>query len=126
MVTRQWSFLPSLPLLLGLALNAAAEPREIALNLGEYRFTPPQLEVVAGEPLVLRLTNTDSLTPHNLSLAGGGLELDVDVPAGQTLTVEITPREPGRHDFFCNKKLPFLKSHHERGMEGVLLVRPAP
>jgi hypothetical protein len=26
--------------------------------------------------------------------------------------------------FYCSKKLPFLKSHRERGMEGKLVVTP--
>lgn len=127
MNTHRRSCLCWLPLLwLGMALAAAAGPREIPIVLGEYRFTPSQLELVAGETVRLQITNADRLTPHNLSLSGGGLELDVDVAAGQTLEVEITPQEPGNYPFFCANKLPFMKSHRERGMEGALLVRPAP
>ena len=127
MDTHRRSFLPWLfLLLLGLALGAAAEPRVIELTLGDYRFMPHKLDLVAGETVQLRLTNSDTLTPHNLSLSGAGMELDIDVPAGQTVQVEITPQEPGRYTFFCGKKLPFMKNHRERGMEGELIVRPAP
>jgi len=102
-------------------------PQVISLSLGDYHFTPDTLEVQTGRPVVLTLTNTDTLTPHNLTLqeAAAGLDIDTDVSAGSTSTVEFTPVKPGTYTFFCNKKLLFMKSHRERGMEGTLRVTPA-
>lgn len=101
-------------------------PQVISLSLGDYHFTPDSLEVQAGRPVVLTLTNTDTLTPHNFSLhdAAAGLDIDTDVSAGSTSIIEFTPVKPGSYTFFCNKKLLFMKSHRERGMEGTLRVIP--
>jgi len=102
-------------------------PQAISLSLGDYHFTPDTLEVQAGRPVVLTLTNTDTLTPHNFTLqvAAAGLDIDTNVSAGSTSVVRFTPVKPGSYTFFCNKKLLFMKSHRERGMEGILRVIPA-
>jgi plastocyanin len=99
-------------------------PQAISLKLGDYRYTPDTLEVQAGRPVVLTLTNTDVLTPHNFTLhdAAAGLDINTNVSAGSKAVIEFTPLKPGTYTFFCNKKLLFLKSHRDRGMEGTLHV----
>jgi plastocyanin len=107
-------------------LQAAPPPRSIPVNIGDYRFSPDRISVLPGETIRLELTNTDSLTPHNFTLQSeaAGLAVDIDVSAGNTEVVEITPQAPGTYTFYCNKKLPFMKSHRDRGMEGTLVVGP--
>ena len=46
------------------------------------------------------------------------LSIERDVSAGKTVTVQFTPQKPGRYSFYCDKKLLFLPSHREKGMEG--------
>lgn len=101
-------------------------PQEISLSLGDYHFTPDNLEVQAGRSVVLTLTNTDRLTPHNPTLhdAAACLDIDTDVSVGSTSVIEFTPVKPGSYTFFYNKKLLFMKSHREHGMEGTLRVIP--
>jgi plastocyanin len=104
----------------------ASEPAQaITLTLGDYHFTPAIIEVTAGQPVQLTLTNTDTITPHNFIMkdAAAGLDIDIDVSARKTLTVEFTPSIPGSYTFYCSKKLPFMKSHQEKGMEGTLTVK---
>lgn len=105
---------------------AEEQPRTIPIQMGDYRFSPDEISVVAGETVRLELHNTDTLTPHNFTLKekNAGLDIDVDVGAGKTRTVEVTPQWPGSYTFFCNKKLPFMKSHRDRGMTGTLIVTP--
>jgi len=109
------------------AASGADAVRVIAIEMGDYRFQPDTIEVRAGEPVRLELTDTDGLTPHNFTLkdAAGELDIDIDVAAGTTQTVEFTAPVAGSYKFFCNKKLPFMKSHRDRGMEGALVVTPA-
>jgi plastocyanin len=38
--------------------------------------------------------------------------------------IAFTATKVGKYPFYCSKKLPFLASHRERGMEGVLEVVP--
>ena len=101
--------------------------QELSLTPGNYHFSPDTLQVHAGRPVRLTLSNTGTLTPHNFTLQAGnaGLNIDTDVSAGRKTVVECTPVKAARYVFFCNKKLPFMKSHRERGMEGTLEVLPA-
>ena len=108
-------------------LPAAPATRIIPVKMGDYRFNPDTIRVQAGQTIQLELTNTDSLTPHNFTLKAeaAGLDVDTDVSAGKTEVVNITPLAPGSYKFYCNKKLIFMKSHRDRGMEGTLVVAPA-
>ena len=38
--------------------------------------------------------------------------------------IPIKPTAVGKYPFCCSKKLPFMASHREKGMEGVLEVVP--
>jgi plastocyanin len=110
-----------------LQVLAATPARSIPVQLGDYRFTPDTITVQSGETIRLELTNTDKVTPHNFTLKAeaAGLDVDVDVNAGKTEMVDITPLTPGSYEFYCNKKLLFMKSHRDHGMEGTLIVAPA-
>lgn len=113
------------------AAGAAAtdeEARKFTVKLGDYRFDPNTIEVIAGRPVELTLVNRDFLTPHNLTLQdqAAGLAVDADVQPGISVTVRFTPRAPGTYTFYCNKRLLFFKSHREQGMEGHLIVREKP
>jgi plastocyanin len=81
-------------------------PQVIPLSLGDYHFTPDTLEVRTGRPVVLTLTNTDTLTPHNFTLkeAAAGLDIDTDVSAGSTSTVEFTPVKPGTYTLLLQQE----------------------
>lgn len=111
-------------LALAVAQPAHAEQR-FEIDLGDYRFKPDTLEVIAGEPVELVLTNQDTITPHTLTLSApeAGLEIDVDVGAGKTVTTTFTPPRAGTYVFYCDKKLLFFPSHREKGMEGKLVVK---
>lgn len=105
--------------------HGAEAARVITIEVGDYRFQPDAIELRAGELVQLELTNTDGMTPHNFTLkVAGALDLDIDVAAGETQVVELTAPATGTYTFYCNKKLPFMKSHRERGMEGTLVVVP--
>ena len=103
------------------------ETQTLTLTLGDYSFTPQDINVQAGRAVILTLINKDGITPHNFSLqdSAGGLDIDASVSAGSTVAIEFTPEIPGSYTFFCNKKLPFMKSHRARGMEGTLNILPA-
>jgi plastocyanin len=109
------------------AVQGADAARIITIDVGDYRFQPDTIELRAGEPVRLELTNTDGVTPHNFTLkaVAGELDLDIDIAAGETKIVDLTAPAAGTYTFYCDKKLPFMKSHRDRGMEGVFVVVPA-
>ena len=108
------------------AAESDTEPRVIRVELGDYHFMPGELQLVVGQPVVLQLVNTDSLTPHNFTLEdpSNGLDVNVDVTAGETVEVHLMPLWPGRHTFYCGNKMIFMDSHRDKGMQGSLLVVP--
>ena len=97
----------------------------VEIRLDSYSYAPDHLVVEAGRPVVLILRNTAFLVPHNLVLADpqAGFRVRQEVAAGDSARVLFTPRKTGVFTFYCDKKLLFLPSHREQGMEGRLAVR---
>ena len=108
------------------AIAAENETKVIEVNLGSYEFMPHDIQLVKDQPVVLRFTNHDAIIPHNFTIEDihGGLDINVDVPAGKTVDVQLKPSVLGQYTFYCNKKLLFMRSHRERGMVGALHVVP--
>ena len=100
--------------------------RVVEVKLGGYRFMPQEIELTADQPAVLRLVNTDAVIPHNFTMKAtdSALDIDVDVPGGESVDVELTALPVGRYKFYCGNKLMFMKSHRDKGMEGTLIVVP--
>lgn len=101
-------------------------PKVIRVELGDYQFMPDVINLNVGQPVVLQLVNTDLLTLHSFVLQdpNGELAVDVTVYAGETIEVPLQPQSAGQHTFYCDKKLIFMKSHRQKGMEGTLVVLP--
>lgn len=106
---------------------AEAGTQQITVHLGEYYFKPDTIEVIAGRPVELTLKNDDRITPHTFTLKepDANLSLDASVSGGESGILHFTPQKAGVYTFYCRKKLPFMKSHREHGMEGKLVVKPA-
>lgn len=109
------------------ALSDAASKRVIEVTLGDYRYHPDKIELIVNQPVVLHLVNTDTFTPHTFTLPDNsdGLDVDVDIPAGESVDVHLMPLVIGTHTFYCTNKLLFFENHREKGMEGTLTVIPA-
>ena len=95
------------------------------ITLDSYSYTPDYLVVQVGKPVELRLTSVTFITPHNFLLTdpAAGFTVEQEVRAGKTLTVRFTPTQTGVFIYYCDKKLLFIASHREKGMEGRLDVR---
>ena len=117
-------------ILVALLVNGAAaddsQTPVIHVTLGDYQFNPAEITVGVGNPVVLELQNVDAITPHNFTLKDdeAGLDVTISVPAGSIKQITLTPSVAGAYTFYCNKKLPFMKSHRDRGMQGTLVVAP--
>lgn len=95
------------------------------VEVESYAFIPHHLVVKAGTPVELTFKSITWVVPHNVIIDDpqSGLNIRNEVPAGETVTVTFIPTLPGVFAIYCDKKLPFLKSHREKGQEGVLEVR---
>jgi plastocyanin len=117
---------------------AAAEPfafevpldpdgiQRTVVEADSYEFIPRHLVVRAGKPVELTVKSVTVLVPHNFLIDDpkSGLAIREEISAGKTVMITFTPTVPGSFAIYCDKKLLFFKSHREKGMEGVLEVRP--
>ena len=104
----------------------ADEPRVIEIRLGSYYIKPDKISVKASEAVTLNITNEATLIPHNLVIEApeADIHIKVDVSAGKSASVILTPAKTGIYEMSCAKKPPFGKSHKEKGMHGILEVIP--
>ena len=121
---RAWLLLPLL--LVASVAAPAQEPRIVQIQLSSFKFEPKEIHLRAGEPVVLRLTNTSD-GGHNFAApqffgaaaiqSGGGLEDGaIEVPEGQTREIRLTPVR-GTYRLRCTHTL-----HTTFGMSGSIIV----
>ena len=91
---------------------------------GNYFFRPDHIIVKANVPVELMVSKEVGIAPHNLVIQApaAGIDIRTDLSVAPK-TITFTPKRPGRHPFYCDKKLLFFPSHREKGMEGRLEVR---
>jgi plastocyanin len=83
---------------------------------GALRYDKSSLEAPAGE-VTIRMDNP-STVPHNVSIAGGGVDEEGrTVETGGVSTVRADLRR-GEYEFYCS-----VPGHREAGMDGTLTVR---
>ena len=77
----------------------------------------------AGIRVELKITKS-GMTPHNFTIGDNtsGLALKQKLSASKSIVVAFTPEKKGEFNFYCSVKLPFVKSHRDKGMQGVLIV----
>jgi plastocyanin len=82
----------------------------IAIDAGDFFFSPTCVVNPAGDTIAMTVTNSGGIL-HNVSVADQGV--DVDVPPGQTIVVEIAVGDEPLA-FIC-------KYHRTAGMVGGLI-----
>jgi hypothetical protein len=90
----------------------------ITVTLSDFQFDPFRVLMTSSQGLIL--TNSSGATLHNFSVPGQGV--DVDIPAGQTMTLDPISDsvQPGTYPYLC-------KYHNAQGMIGVITVQaPTP
>ncbi len=89
---------------------------------GSYFFAPNVIVVKVNVPVELVVRKAGKGT-HDIFLhapeAGIDFQASLD---NEPKTIKFTPTKVGKYEFWCTHKIPFSKSHRERGMSGVLEV----
>jgi len=90
---------------------------------GEYFFDPNYIVVKVNQPVELKVKKTVGFTPHDIVVKAP----DAGINFSESLSTEpkvikFTPTRVGKYPMYCGKKLPFVKSHRERGMDGMIEV----
>ncbi len=86
----------------------------IAISAKRFDYTPSQIFLKAGQPVLLKLTSADRKHGFNIP----SMKLRTDVVPGQVSEIRFTPKKAGEIDFFCDV---FCGDGHE-GMEGKITV----
>ena len=99
--------------------------QRLELAADSYFFKPNYLVVKAGIPVELEIKRESWLVPHDfvLQIPESGVDIRKSIDTEGT-KIRFTPTQPGTYPFYCSKQLLFLESHRDKGMEGVLEVRP--
>jgi len=89
---------------------------------GSYFFDPYRIVVKVNVPVELSVTKK-GLIPHDIKMDApeAGMSFKEGIGKKPKL-IKFTPSKTGMYPFYCTKKPPFLKSHKDRGMEGVMEV----
>jgi len=101
--------------------------QRVAIVGGSYFFRPNHVIVRAHLPVELTVSAEPGLVPHSFEIDAPQAGIAVHTELATTpKTFRFTPTQRGRFAYYCTHRLLFLRSHRERGMEGVLDVEAAP
>lgn len=100
--------------------------QRLEIVAGSYFFEPNHIIVKLGIPVELSIKRESKVVPHDfvLKIEASGIDIKEKIRTKGTL-IRFTPNVAGEFPLYCSHKLLFLKSHRERGMEGVLEVLAA-
>lgn len=91
----------------------------VTLELSNFAFRPNVATAEARRPITVTAVGK-SIARHNVTIisSDGELLANVDVPAGQTRTFDVTLPQPGTYELYCDVGL-----HRPFGMEGVFVAK---
>jgi cytochrome c oxidase subunit II len=78
--------------------NAAVPPKVIEVTAKRYDFSPSQITLKKGEPVILRLLSADRV--HGFM--SRPLKIDTDITPGKATDVAITPATAGNFTVICD------------------------
>ena len=73
-------------------------PKVIEITAKKFDFTPNEITLKKGEPVILRLTTADRV--HGFM--SKQLKFDTDIPVGRTTDVPVTPDTAGDFTVICD------------------------
>jgi|ERR1043166_5534796 cytochrome c oxidase subunit II len=85
---------------LGIAFASHAEdaPKVVEITAKRFEFSPKEITLKKGEPVVLRLKTED--VTHGFFQKK--LKVDSDIPPGKATDVALTPDTPGTYVVICD------------------------
>jgi cytochrome c oxidase subunit II len=95
-------------------LIAAENEQVIQITAKRFEYSPKEITVKKGVPVVLEFTSQDRL--HGFVCPGLGIRMDIR--PGKLNTLRFTPDKAGTFPFHCDN---FCGSGHE-GMRGTIIV----
>ena len=100
-------------LLIGFSWLASARADDvlnIPVTLKDHQFTPAEIHVPQGKPVILTITNAD---PTAEEFDSSALKIEKVIAGGTYGTVRLRPLGPGRY--------PFMGEYHSDTAKGVVI-----
>jgi plastocyanin len=91
--------------------SPAVAQTAIEVTIKDHRFSPSEIHVPAGQPVVLNIKNEDPLAEEFDSTA---LKIEKVIAGGKEGTVRLRPLDPGRY--------PFMGEYHPDTAQGVVIA----
>ncbi len=104
---------PAVALLIALGLSGTAGADElptIDVTIKNHQFTPSEIHVAAGKPVLLNIKNEDATAEEFDSSA---LKVEKVIAGGTYGTVRLRPLGPGRY--------PFMGEYHSDTAQGAVI-----
>ena len=79
-------------------LARADNPKVITITAKKFEFTPSEITLKKGEPVILRLSSSDRV--HGFM--SKPLKIDTDIPSDATKDVAVTPDAAGNYTVICD------------------------
>ncbi len=79
-------------------LARADNPKVIEITAKKFEFTPSEITLKKGEPVILRLSSSDRV--HGFM--SKPLKIDTDIPSDTTKDVAVTPDAAGNYTVICD------------------------
>jgi cytochrome c oxidase subunit 2 len=76
----------------------ADNPKVIEITAKKFEFSPSEITLKKGEPVILRLTSSDRV--HGFM--SKPLKIDTDIPSETTKDVAVTPDAAGNYTVICD------------------------
>jgi plastocyanin len=97
--------------------------QRVELTGGEYFFDPNYIVVKVNKPVEMKVKKTGGFTPHDIVVKApdAGINFSESMDKDPKV-IKFTPTKVGKYEMYCSKKLPFVKSHKDRGMDGFIEV----
>jgi cytochrome c oxidase subunit II len=99
---------------MGAYLIAAENEQVIKVTAKKFEYSPKEITVKKGVPVVLEFTSLDRLHGFNCP----DLKIRTDILPGKVNTVRFVPDKVGTYPFHCDN---FCGTGHE-GMRGTIIV----
>ena len=97
--------------------------QKVEITAGGYYFDPNVIVVKVNVPVELVVKRTSGGFGHNIVLQEPEAGIDFQEALGtDPKSIKFTPTKAGKYMFICSHKVPFSKSHQDRGMYGYLEV----
>ncbi len=97
--------------------------QRVDILAGRYYFTPNHIILKVKVPAEVSIRKEPEIVPHSFVIQAPEAGMDIhESLSAEAKVVKFTPTRTGSYPFFCDRKLLFLPSHRQEGMEGTIEV----